>query len=80
MSFSWEVSVEYYKPYLTWAFKEKIASTVSVRVVEESHVYYKVKPIPFKVIIEMETAHNDEYYICLPKSVYGKADYENEEW
>jgi len=70
----------YFKPYLTWAFYEKISEPLEIRTVEDSHMQYKVYVPAFKFIINKEVQAKDEIYLSLPKSIYEKTEFMKESW
>ncbi len=45
-----EVKYVYFKPYLTWAFRESL-DREPARVIEETHVYFKQMPSSFQRLI-----------------------------
>lgn len=74
-----EVKYVYFKPYLTWAVKEKLTQEPN-RVIEETHVYFKQRPAPFIRYLTKSKELPEEYYLTIPSSVYAKAEHTRELW
>ena len=50
------------------------------REVEDTHVYYRYHPPAYTRILTKDIEAPALYYIELPPSVYGKAEYRKEQW
>ncbi len=73
------VDYEFFKPYLTWAVFEVLNHEMP-REIEESYVYFKIRPPSYQRVIMKFKELPEEYYLSIPSSVYAKAEHTREEW
>ncbi len=78
LEYSKEVSYMYFKPYLTWAAKGRVDGPEDKRMIEENHQFYRYHPPAFSKILTKDLEDPEEYFLILPPSVYGKAEYRKE--